>query len=285
MLVAECPSEQVTFRLGARVQAVRHDGAFHVEASGETITASALVIATGGLSIPKLGATSFAYNIARQFGLSVTRTKPGLVPFGMPAGEDTEALRELAGVSLPVRASIGKAAFSDALLFTHRGLSGPAMLQISSFWDAGVGVSVSLVPESDPVDVLKTLKRTRPRLSLANALAEMLPQRLARHMAAMAPRQDTLANMTDRDLSAVGETLRRWVVTPAHTEGYAKAEVTCGGIDTSGLSSQTMEAKSVPGLYFIGEAVDVTGWLGGYNFQWAWSSGFAAGRAALSHRA
>jgi len=284
MLVAECPEDRVSIRLGTRVGAIRKGEDFEIETSHGTITAGAVVISTGGLSIPKLGATAFAYNIAKQFGLPIVPTRPGLVPLVMPAGVEAEAFRELAGVSLPVRATLGRQSFSDSMLITHRGLSGPAMLQISSYWRNGVALDISLMPNGDAALALKGLKKSRPRIAVSTALSEILPSRLARHFAVDFPAQNTLANITDRDLSALGARLNRWSITPGGTEGYAKAEVTCGGVDTASLSSQTMEVKSVPGLYFIGEAVDVTGWLGGYNFQWAWASGFAAGEAIGSRQ-
>jgi predicted Rossmann fold flavoprotein len=226
------------------------------------------VLATGGLSIPKMGATGFAHDVARRFGLALTETRPALVPF-------TLKVPELSGVSLDVVARLGRAGFREAMLFTHRGLSGPAILQISSYWRGGQEISIDLLPDIDAASFLKERKRTRPKAELRTVLAEVLPQRLAHGLAP----EGTMAARRDRDLEALAGRLNAWKIVPDGTEGYAKAEVTVGGIDTSGLSSRTMEARQVPGLYVIGEAVDVTGWLGGYNFQWAWSSGWAAGEA------
>jgi len=213
------------------------------------------VLASGGLSIPKMGATGFAHDSARRFGLKITQTRPALVPL-------TAKVPDLAGVSLPVMARCGKAAFREAMLFTHRGLSGPAILQISSYWKPGQEVSIDLLPDLDAVRFLKERRHARPKAELRTILAEVMPQRLAAALAA-----------------GGADTLNDWRVTPTGTEGYAKAEVTLGGVDTAELSSRTMEARKVPGLFVIGEAVDVTGWLGGYNFQWAWSSGWCAGQA------
>jgi predicted Rossmann fold flavoprotein len=278
MLVSECVAAGVDMRLSHRVTRLHHDGVFQVETDRGAFSASALVIATGGLSIPKLGATGFAYDVARQFGVPVVPPEPALVPltFSEPA---LGMMRGLSGTACEVIATVGQTAFREALLFTHRGLSGPAILQASSYLAAGDAVSVDLLPTQDALAWLLTRKRERPRIALRTALAEVLPQRLAQ---ALAPEEDAvpIGGLADRALAAMAERLKRWRLVPSGTEGYAKAEVTRGGIDTRALSSQTMEARSVPGLYFIGEAVDVTGWLGGYNFQWAWSSGFAAGQAA-----
>jgi predicted Rossmann fold flavoprotein len=237
-------------------------------------TAHALVLATGGLSIPKMGATDFAYNAARRFGLRVTQTRPALVPLIFD-GDLLALMRPLSGVSLPAHTSLGRARFAEAVLFTHRGLSGPAILQISSYWQAGP-ITLDLLPGEDAAAFLLDRKRERPRAELPTVLAEKLPQRLAHTFGEPAAR---MADLPDRTLRALAERLSAWRITPTGTEGYAKAEVTAGGIDTRDLTSRTMEAANVPGLFVIGEAVDVTGWLGGYNFQWAWASGYAAGQA------
>ena len=231
-------------------------------------SSASLVLATGGLSIPKMGATGFAHDVARRFGLALTETQPALVPL-------TVKVPELSGVSLDVVARLGRAGFREAMLFTHRGLSGPAILQISSYWREGQEICIDLLPDTDAASFLKERKRTRPKAELRTVLAEALPQRLAHWLAP----EGTMAARRDRDLQRLAARLKAWKIVPDGTEGYAKAEVTVGGIDTAGLSSRTMEARQVPGLYVIGEAVDVTGWLGGYNFQWAWSSGWAAGEA------
>jgi predicted Rossmann fold flavoprotein len=243
-------------------------------------SAPALVIATGGPSIPKMGATGIAYDIARRFGLGVVTPRPALVPLTL--GADEILFRELSGVACPVVARVRDVEFEEAALFTHKGLSGPAILQVSSYWRPGDAVSLRLL--SDAGAALKAAKRRMPRAHLKAALAERLPNRLADAMAARIGLSGELGNTPDADLDRAGATLEALTFHPTGTEGYAKAEVTAGGIDTHALSSKTMEAREVPGLYAIGEAVDVTGWLGGYNFQWAWSSGVAAGRAIAERR-
>jgi predicted Rossmann fold flavoprotein len=275
MLLAECAAVGVDLRLGHRVTDVSRADDFRVETSQGSFHAPALVLATGGLSIPKMGATGFAHDLARRFGLNLTPIRPGLVPLTFE-GAPLELMRPLSGVALPVIARSDKARFPEALLFTHRGLSGPAVLQISSYWSPGQDITLDLLPGLDAATLLRTRKRERPKAALRTILAELLPQRLA---TAWAPEGPELANIPDRTLTQTAEQLKSWRLRPAGTEGYAKAEVTLGGIDTEALSQQTMEARAVPGLFAIGEAVDVTGWLGGYNFQWAWSSGYAAGTA------
>ena len=276
MLLDECP-EGVDLICDAEVTTVVKDGAdFAVSASGESYYAPALVIATGGPSIPKMGATGFAYDLARQFGLKVVEPRPALVPLTL-GGEDV-LFRELSGVSAHVRVSTGKTTFEEAALFTHKGLSGPAILQISSYWRHGEEIGITFLPQED-TDWLLTLKRDKPRASVRSALREHLPDRLADALAERLGIERELGNVSDKDLRAAGEQLTNWRFRPNGTEGFAKAEVTVGGISTAELSSRTMEATSVPGLYAIGEAVDVTGWLGGYNFQWAWASGVAAAEA------
>ena len=278
MLLAECAGGGVDLRLGQTVTSVSHTGQFRVETQSGSFTAPALVLATGGLSIPKMGATGFSYELAARFGVRVTPTLPGLVPF--KAGSDTAGFdAALAGVSLEVVASLGKTSFRENILFTHRGLSGPAILQISSYWRAGQSMSLDLVPDLDVNAFLAGRKAARPRALAQTVLAEILPARLAQALAAAYLPRGELANIPDRALSACASQLNCWRFRPDGTEGYAKAEVTVGGIDTRELSSKTMAARNVPGLYAIGEAVDVTGWLGGYNFQWAWSSGWSAGQA------
>jgi predicted Rossmann fold flavoprotein len=277
MLVGECRAANVDLRLACRVTALRHDGRFQVETDGGAFSAAALVIATGGLSIPKMGATGFAYEVAARFGVAVVPPSPALVPltFAEPV---LGMMRALSGTACEVIATVGRTAFREALLFTHRGLSGPAILQASSYLAAGDPLTVDLLPDQDALAWLLARKRERPRIALRTALSELMPQRLAQ---ALAPEDETapIGGLTDRVLATMAARLKRWQLLPSGTEGYAKAEVTRGGIDTRGLSSRTMETRTVPGLYFIGEAVDVTGWLGGYNFQWAWASGFSAGQA------
>lgn len=275
MLLAECAAGGVDVRLGAAVTEVSRGTAFRVETDRGTLEAPALVLATGGLSIPKLGATGFAYDVAAQFGLALTPIRPGLVPLVFE-GETQAMMRGLSGTALPVVARAGRAEFAEALLFTHRGLSGPAVLQASSYLD-GV-LALDLLPGRDAAAALLDGKRRRPRAEVRTVLGEWLPNRLATALAEALP-ASPMAEQTDRALRTLAGQLNGWRLQPAGTEGYAKAEVTLGGIDTRGLSSQTMAARDVPGLFAIGEAVDVTGWLGGYNFQWAWSSGWCAGMA------
>ncbi|MBD3729302.1 MAG: NAD(P)/FAD-dependent oxidoreductase [Sphingomonadales bacterium] len=277
MLLAECGKGDVAIRCGQDIAAVSHgDAGFSVTTQGGTYTAPALVIATGGPSIPKMGATGFAYDLARQFGLKVVEPRPALVPLTL-GGEDV-LFRELSGVAAPVEARCGKAAFREAALFTHRGLSGPAILQISSYWRRGEWVEIDFLPAL-PSRWLVGAKRSHPRKSLRALLADHLPERLATVLAERIALPGELANLPDKALQAAEDRLARWPFHPNGSEGFAKAEVTAGGISTAELSSQTMAAKRVPGLYAVGEAVDVTGWLGGYNFQWAWASGHAAGQA------
>jgi predicted Rossmann fold flavoprotein len=268
MLLAECAAVGVDVRAAHRITAIEKSDRFSLRTDHGDFHATSVVLATGGLSIPKMGATSFSHDVARRFGLAVTETRPALVPLILK-------VPDLAGVSLEVLARLGRAGFREAMLFTHRGLSGPAILQISSYWREGQEVAIDLLPGADAAAFLKDRKRSRPKAELRTVLAELLPQRLAAHLAT----DGAIGERRDRELEALAKNLNAWRVTPTGTEGYAKAEVTLGGVDTHGLSSRTMEARSVPGLYVIGEAVDVTGWLGGYNFQWAWSSGWVAGEA------
>ncbi len=277
MMLAECAKGSVEIALGDAIREVAHaDGRYRVSFGNQEATAPALVIATGGPSIPKMGATGFAYDLARKFGLKVVEPRPALVPLTL--GGDEILFRDLSGVAAPVAARAGKAVFREAALFTHRGLSGPAILQISSYWRHGEPVAIDFLP-GRPRDWLIEGKRSHPRTTLRKLLNDALPARLADILAAQIALDAELANTPDRALNAAAERLSAWAFHPNGTEGFAKAEVTVGGISTTGLSSQTMEARDVPGLYAIGEGVDVTGWLGGYNFQWAWASGWAAGQA------
>mgnify|MGYP002780056600 CR=1 FL=1 len=276
MLLAECARAPVELRCNESVAAVAHDGQFAVTTQTGTYRAPALVIATGGPSIPKMGATGFAYDLARQFGLKVVEPRPALVPLTL-GGEDV-LFREISGVAAPVEAQAGGVRFAEAALFTHRGLSGPAILQVSSYWKHGDPVLIDFLPGRRP-DWLLEAKRAHPRATLRGLLREALPQRLADILAERLALPADFGNTPDKVLRAAGERLARWQFHPSGTEGFAKAEVTMGGISTVELSSATMEARRMPGLYAIGEAVDVTGWLGGYNFQWAWASGVAAGDA------
>ena len=256
--------------------------ALTVEREGQrvSLTCRSLVLATGGKSIPKMGATGLAHDIAQQFGLRVTDTRPALVPFTFAEGR----FSPLAGVSLPVRISNTRATFDEALLFTHRGLSGPAVLQLSSYWREGEEITIDLLPQSDLYEELRARRQDRGRRDLTTELGQHLPVRLVDHLSGPLCLDGRLADQSDARLREITAALQGWRLTPAGTEGYRTAEVTLGGIDTAALSSATMEARDVPGLFAIGEAVDVTGWLGGYNFQWAWSSGHAAGRAIADRR-
>ncbi|MGO9816788.1 MAG: NAD(P)/FAD-dependent oxidoreductase [Acidocella sp.] len=266
----------VELRFGTVVHEISHDGTFVLETSHGPVTARNLVIATGGLSIPKLGATGFAYEVAKKFGHSVVPPRPALVPLTF-APQDVSWMQALAGVSAPVRISAGKRRFEESLLFTHRGLSGPAVLQISSYLAPGAAFEVDFYLGLRAEDALLDAKTRRPKAALKTVLAEHLPARLAAHFAGADDRN--MADLPDKFLRSLGGQLNRLVLTPAGNEGFAKAEVTAGGVDTSDLVSKTCESQKLPGLFFIGEAVDVTGWLGGYNFQWAWASGHAAGQA------
>ncbi len=277
MLVDECARGDVTIALGHSVADVDHaDGQYRVSYGSRSAVAPALVIATGGPSIPKMGATGFAYDLARRFGLKVVEPRPALVPFTL--GNDEALFRDLSGVAADVTARAGKVSFREAALFTHRGLSGPAILQISSYWRHGESIEIDFLPDAGSA-WLRTAKRDKPRATLRSVLSSALPDRLAETLNDRLPSAANLADTTDAALEAAERQLRGWRFHPNGTEGFAKAEVTIGGISTAALSSQTMEARDVPGLYAIGEAVDVTGWLGGYNFQWAWASGWAAGQA------
>ncbi|WP_010339059.1 NAD(P)/FAD-dependent oxidoreductase [Sphingobium yanoikuyae] len=277
MLAEECAAGGVTMALGQPVTDISHgDGLFRVKLGDRILSAPSLVLATGGPSIPKLGATGFAYEVARQFDLKVVQPRPALVPFTL--GPDDALFQSLSGVSAEVEVRWNKTRFREAALFTHRGLSGPAMLQISSYWEHRTPIHVNFLPDLG-VDWLLDEKRNRPRTGLRRVLVERFPERMADALLERIGAQGDLGNLPDKILRQIGERLAGWSFIPSGTEGYAKAEVTVGGIATAGLSSRTMEAAKVPGLYAIGEAVDVTGWLGGYNFQWAWASGWAAGQA------
>ncbi len=276
MLMLEADGTDIRTSTQAKNISKQGDG-FRVETDWSTFETQALVIATGGPSIPKMGASGFGYEVARQFGLNVIEPRPGLVPLTFDAELLTD-VKDLSGVSLDATVTLGKVNFTDALLFTHRGLSGPAILQISSYWREGEEIIIDLLPGADAFTWLKTAKDEQPRKDVANALAQVLPKRLAAMIASQADCQTRLAETPDRVLRELAERINAWRVTPNGTEGLRTAEVTVGGVDTRELSSKTMEARDVPGLYFIGEAVDVTGHLGGFNFQWAWASAHACGQ-------
>ena len=281
MLTDDMSQAGVELRLETGIDRVERVGEGYEVAltTGSRVACASLVVATGGKSIPKMGATGWAYEIARQFGLRLTETRPALVPLTFEVGA-LERIKPLAGVSVDAVVSCGKTKFTEAMLFTHRGLSGPAILQISSYWREGQPITVSMAPGADIFDILKSAKLVSPRQSAHNALTGVLPIGLARLLCEEAGARGNLADTPDKVLRAIDTAVNQWTMKPVGSEGYRTAEVTLGGVDTRDLNSTTMQAESVPGLYFIGEAVDVTGWLGGYNFQWAWSSGWAAGQVA-----
>jgi predicted Rossmann fold flavoprotein len=276
MLVRDMDRAGVTLWTGCTLGGVRRaaDG-FEVETERGLLRARAVVVATGGKSIPKMGATGYGYRVAEQFGLPLVETRPALVPLTF-AEQELAWMRPLAGVALPARVSCGRQGFDEAVLFTHRGLSGPAILQISSYWREGEAVHVDLLPGRD---VAADLRAARGKVALRTVLGRWLPERLARHLEEAAEVTAPMAELSGATLDRVAAGIREWRLVPVGSEGYRTAEVTLGGVDTTALDGRTMAAKGVPGLYFVGEVVDVTGWLGGYNFQWAWSSGWAAGQA------
>lgn len=281
MLLDECAAAGVRIETSCAVERVRKtdEGFTALTANGE-VHADSLVVASGGLSIPSMGATGFGYELARQFGHNVLPTRAGLVPLTL-SGKHLEHYQDLAGVALPVaEARVGKRSFRAGLLFTHRGISGPSILQISSYWHAGDELRIDLSPEQDIGDWLIAQRAERPAAELRNVLGDLLPRRLAQRLCELWLGSKPMRQYRDADLNDIGARLHDWPIVASGTEGYRTAEVTLGGVDTDGLSSSTMQSKHVPGLYFIGEVVDVTGWLGGYNFQWAWASGRAAGEVA-----
>jgi predicted Rossmann fold flavoprotein len=278
MLLELCRAGGVELRVSTKITGISKSDVFTVETDAGPHTATSLVLATGGLSIPKMGATGFTYEIAKQFGLRVTALRPGLVPLTFE-GERWGWMQGLSGVSFETIASVGKRRFQEAALFTHRGLSGPAILQISSYLAPGGSLALNMLPGQDAYEFLLERKASRARAELKTILGEVLPARLAHALLQPPLGNHIIGDMPNKALRNTAETINRFALTPAGTEGYAKAEVTAGGVDTEALASKTMEVRNVPGLFIIGEAVDVTGWLGGYNFQWAWSSGFAAAQA------
>lgn len=275
MLLDECRTAGVEIKTHCTVTNVERADEWKVETNHGTFSAVSLVVATGGLSIPKMGATDFGHRLARQFGLKVTQLRPALVPLTLPTRE-RETLGVLSGVSVPAVASCNGADFEENILVTHRGLSGPAVLQVSSYWNGKDAINIRLLP-GVAVDALLQARKDDPA-ELATVLGEHLPHRFARAWCDLYAPSKPMRRHSPQDLRRIADLLTNWQVRPDGTEGFAKAEVTLGGVDTDELSSKTMEARRVPGLYFIGEVVDVTGWLGGYNFQWAWASGFAAGQ-------
>ncbi|GHC69150.1 NAD(P)/FAD-dependent oxidoreductase [Limoniibacter endophyticus] len=286
MLLEEMRRNAVELRLSTRISAVDHEGdAFRLVLEHEGremgVRCANLVIATGGKSIPKMGATGFGYQLAEKFGLAVLETRAALVP--LTFGTDfLERYRPLAGVAVDARISCGKTTFEEAMLFTHRGLSGPSILQISSYWRETTPIRIDMLPSTDVFRQLKARKQSEPKKAVATILGDIVPKRLGNLLCDEHALNRPIGETGDKALQKLADAVHRWEVKPVGTEGYRTAEVTLGGVGTNGLDSRTMEAKTVPGLYFIGEVVDVTGWLGGYNFQWAWSSGWAAGNAIAS---
>ncbi|MFC7302277.1 NAD(P)/FAD-dependent oxidoreductase [Cognatiluteimonas weifangensis] len=283
MLLDECAAAGVRIATSCSVEQVQREATgFRVRTTQGAFSAPALVVASGGLSIPSMGASGFGYALARQFGHAVLPTRAGLVPLTL-SGKHAERLADLSGVALPVEARCGGASFRNAMLFTHRGVSGPAILQISSFWQPGEDLRLDLLPGIDALDTLQQQQCERPAAELKTVLADLLPRRFAQRLCEhwLQPLQPArpLRQFTLPQLREIAALLTAWPLVASGTEGYRTAEVTLGGVDTDGLSSATLQSKLVPGLYFIGEVVDVSGWLGGYNFQWAWASGHAAGSA------
>ncbi|WP_406872045.1 NAD(P)/FAD-dependent oxidoreductase [Aminobacter sp. P9b] len=280
MLVEEMRESGVELRLSTVVEEVcKTAGGFELALSNGRVGCSSLVVACGGKSIPKMGATGFGYELAAQFGLPVVETRPALVPLTFDANT-LEKLAPLAGIAVDADVGCGKTSFSEAMLFTHRGISGPSILQISSYWREGDEIAISMLPGTDVAGLLREAKRSNGRQAVQTVLAAHLPKKLAQAIAERTGLDGNLADFNDAQLKTVDAAVNAWRIKPAGSEGYRTAEVTLGGVDTNALDQKTMQVKSVPGLFFIGEVVDVTGWLGGYNFQWAWSSGWAAGQAA-----
>jgi predicted Rossmann fold flavoprotein len=280
MLVSEMQGRDVELALSTEVKDARKTPeGFGLTLSTGTVICQSLVVACGGKSIPKMGATSFGYELAERFGLAIVETRPALVPLTFDA-KTLERLAPLAGNAVDVEVACGKTRFSEAMLFTHRGISGPSILQISSYWREGDEIRIAMLPGVDVADLVRAAKRGNGRQAVQTVLANHLPKRLAQSIAERTGIDGNLADLSDAQVKTVDAAVNDWRIKPAGSEGYRTAEVTLGGVDTNGLDQKTMQAKSVPGLFFIGEVVDVTGWLGGYNFQWAWSSGWVAGQAA-----
>ncbi|MHB8210013.1 MAG: BaiN/RdsA family NAD(P)/FAD-dependent oxidoreductase [Acidithiobacillus sp.] len=279
MLLNECAASGVTIETSCGIERVHKiTEGFNLRTTRDEVQTEALVVATGGLSIPSMGATGFGYEIARQFGHDVLPTRPGLVPLTL-SGSHQAHYKDLAGVTLPgVKASVARQSFRGGLLFTHRGLSGPSILQISSYWQPGDSLHIDLLPDQDVGEWLLEQRTARPLAALKTVLGDALPKRLAQRLCEQWFDSRPMRQYRSAELRLIGNQLNAWPITASGTEGYRTAEVTLGGVDTDGLSSSTLQSKLVPGLYFIGEVVDVTGWLGGYNFHWAWASGQAAGQ-------
>jgi predicted Rossmann fold flavoprotein len=279
MLCTECEQAGVKIQLNTQVKSIKQlpNLMFELKTKNSTYHCKSLVIATGGLSIPTLGASPFAYHVAEQFDIRVYPTRAGLVPFTLNP-EDKQKLAPLSGIGVPSIVSNQKISFKEALLFTHRGLSGPAILQLSSYWTPGETISINLLPEHNVLDILQIARKKTPKKQLNSVLCTDLPRRLIDVLIPKTLAEKTLADLSNQALETIAELIQNWTIKPDGTEGYRTAEVTLGGIDCNAISSKTMETQNTSGLYFIGEALDITGLLGGYNFQWAWSSGFAAGQ-------
>jgi len=278
MLISECEQNKVCISLDTKIKTLEKNENFYVlETNKGTFSSSKIVIATGGLSIPKIGATDFGYKIAKQYNLKVTNLYPALVPLTFE-NETLEFCKSLAGVSVNASVKINKTVFDEGLIFTHRGISGPSILQISSFWKNGKEITINLLPENNVNEILKTRRIDTPKQSVSNILSDYLPNRLALAICHKLKIIDKIADTSNENINKIAQSINKWTIIPTGTEGYKTAEVTLGGVDTKEISSSTMECKTQPGLYFIGEVLDVTGHLGGHNFQWAWSSGCLAGQ-------
>ena len=278
MLISECEQNKVCISLDTKINTLEKNENFYVlETNKGIFSSSKIVIATGGLSIPKIGATDFGYKIAKQYNLKVTNLYPALVPLTFE-NETLEFCKSLAGVSVNASVKINKTVFDEGLIFTHRGISGPSILQISSFWKNGKEITINLLPENNVNEILKTRRIDTPKQSVSNILSDYLPNRLALAICHKLKIIDKIADTSNENINKIAQSINKWTIIPTGTEGYKTAEVTLGGVDTKEISSSTMECKTQPGLYFIGEVLDVTGHLGGHNFQWAWSSGYLAGQ-------
>ncbi|MBK6896457.1 MAG: NAD(P)/FAD-dependent oxidoreductase [Alphaproteobacteria bacterium] len=278
MLISRCIDNGAVIEIQTKIKSISKNGkTFHLKTDQGEFESASLVIASGGLSIPKIGASNFGYEQAKKFGLEIVPPRAALVPLTFDQ-KTLERTAPLSGLSIDARVSYEKTSFREGLLFTHRGLSGPSILQISTYWEEGKAITVDLIPEKDALDFLKTARKNSPKQKLRTILSDLLPQRLAHLLAEESGHDERMADLSDPKLAEISALVKNWSVLPAGTEGYRTAEVTLGGVDTSAISSKTFEAKKIPGLYFIGEVLDVTGHLGGHNFQWAWASGWCAGQ-------
>ena len=278
MLIARCIDNGAVIEIQTKIKSIsKNSETFRLETDQGEIEGASVVIASGGLSIPKIGASNFGYEQAKKFGLEIIPPRAALVPLTFDR-KTLERTAPLSGLSIDARVSFEKTSFREGLLFTHRGLSGPSILQISSYWEEGKAITVDLIPKKDALDFLKSARKNSPKQQLRTILSDLLPQRLAHLLAEESGHDERMADLSDQKLELISRLVKNWSVLPAGTEGYRTAEVTLGGVDTNGISSKTFEAKKVPGLYLIGEVLDVTGHLGGHNFQWAWASGWCAGQ-------